>query len=60
MWERLQRDNRKSVSSKSLELNHRAFSQIVLLGGLVVIVCVVVAAAHWPALSARALSIDDQ
>jgi len=59
MWERLQRHNHKSVSSKSLELNHRPSSQIVLLGGLVVIVCVVVAAAHWPALSARAVSIDD-
>lgn len=60
MWGKSQRHNHKSVSSKSLELNHRPFSQIVLLGGLVVIVCVVVAAAHWPALSARALSIDDQ
>lgn len=59
MWGKSQRHNHKSVSSKSLELNHRPSSQIVLLGGLLLTVCVVVAAAHWPALSAKASSIDD-
>lgn len=47
------------VKSVVKKLNHRAFPQAVLLGGLVVIVCIVVAITHWPALSARALSLDD-
>ncbi len=41
------------------ELNHKPFSERVLLGGLVVVVCTVVVITHWPGLSAQALSLDD-
>jgi tetratricopeptide (TPR) repeat protein len=42
------------------ELNDKAFRQTVLLGGLLAVVCIIAAIAHWPALSAQASSLDDQ
>lgn len=39
--------------------NDKRFGQRVLLGGLAAVVCIVVAMVHWPALSCRALSLDD-
>ena len=59
MQGKLQQHNHKSVNRKKLQPRRKSISQIILLGGLLVIVCVVAAAAHWPALPARALSFDD-
>jgi Flp pilus assembly protein TadD len=60
---------RKVVSPTSKDLPKRSVSEfgrftadrrIGLLMALLIIVCVMVSAAHWPALSARALSFDDE
>lgn len=41
------------------ETTNKSSSDVRLLAGLTAIVCVAVFAAHWPALSAKALSFDD-
>lgn len=53
-------DTRQSVVSKGRKkLLEPPTSDIRLLVGLLAVVCILVFAVHWPALSARALSFDD-
>ena len=54
-----QQDSRKPSSSESPGSNEKPLTESVLLALLMVIVCGVVVAAHWPALSAQAQSFDD-
>lgn len=59
MWGKTRLNNRREARSENLGLNEKPLAESVLLAGLVVIVCGVVAVAHWPALSAQAQSFDD-
>ena len=47
------------MESVVAKLTRGSFSQKILLLGFVLAVCTVVAMTHWPALSAQALSLDD-
>jgi tetratricopeptide (TPR) repeat protein len=42
-----------------MEKSNKSFSEARLLAGLTAIVCVAVLAVHWPVLSAKAISVDD-
>ena len=50
---------RKVVSRGGKDLSERSTWKIGLLAGLLIVVCVVVLAAHWPSLSAQAMMLDD-
>ncbi len=49
----------KVINQGSKALSERSAPEIRLLMGLLLVVCAAVLAVHWPALSARALSFDD-
>jgi len=57
MQAKLRESNQQLSIDESI---HPATSQMLLLAGLIIIVCAVVATVHWPALSAKALLLDDQ
>ena len=48
------------VSQRGENLSKRPASEIRLLAVLLIVVCAAVLVVHWPALSAQALSFDDQ
>jgi len=53
-------DAQKVVGQSDRNLLEQPASKIRLLAALIIVVCAVVIVVHWPALSAKALSFDDE